>query len=324
MNIGIDIGYSHTKAVSGERRAYLASVTGSPEAGRFSLNGASGDVLLLEPRHVLVGDGAVLQSRFADRAEDRGWFRRDVYADLFLAALTEVTEATAVDVVLVTGLPVAYYDDREALAERLAGEHLVHRAKRRAQRFTVRAVRVIPQPFGALLAVALNERGMVVDAELASGTVGVIDVGGKTTNLLSVRRMAEIGRETASVPAGLWDVARAVGRYLDDAAPGLHLRDHEIMAAVQARRVTYFDQVLDLGEVVEDALARLGAQVIDQATQLWNGGGRLQAILVAGGGAHLLGERVRGHFRHARISADPVYANACGYWKLAQRVASHG
>lgn len=324
MNVGVDLGYSAVKAVAGGRRATFPSVTGTPDRGRFSLNGnGTEELILAEPAHVAVGAGAVLQSRFLTRREDRLWIGSDAYYHLFLAALTEMSRATAVDLTLVTGLPVAFYGDRQQLQERLVGAHLVAREKRRAQRFEVVTCRVIPQPFGALLAEALDDRGRVADQRLATGRVGVVDVGGKTTNLLSVDRLAEVGKETTSIPLGAWDVARAVTAYLADHCPGLELRDHQVQDAIRARSVTYYDQVVDLASVVDEVLDGLAEQVVSECGHLWNGGANLAAILVAGGGAHLVGPAVRRSFRHARVVADPVFANAAGYWKLAQRLGSN-
>ena len=115
---------------------------------------------------------------------------------------------------------------------------------------------------------------------------------------------------------------RAVRSYLTDHCPNLELRDHQVVEAIVARKVRYYGQPVDLGAVVSAVLEPMAGQVIAQATQLWNGGASLDAILVAGGGALLLGPFIKAHFRHARVVADPVFANAEGYWKLAQRLGS--
>ena len=60
--------------------------------------------------------------------------------------------------------------------------------------------------------------------------------------------------------------------------------------------------------------------VIAQATQLWNGTAGLDAILVAGGGALLLGPYLHRAFPHMRVVDNPVFANALGYWRFAQRL----
>jgi len=148
----------------------------------------------------------------------------------------------------------------------------------------------------------------------------VIDIGGKTTNLLSVRRLAEIGRETASVDVGAWDVARAVRDHLADHCPGLDLRDHQLIDAIRDRGVRYYGGPVDLGQVLDRVLEPMADQVIAQAGQLWNGAAALDAILISGGGALLLGPHLQRHFPHARTVADPVYANALGYWRYAQRI----
>jgi plasmid segregation protein ParM len=267
----------------------------------------------------LVGEEAIAQSRFVDRREDRAWIASDAYRRLILAGFTELTTATSCDLLVVTGLPVAFYADRDALRDRFLGQHRVTREGRRTQQFRVTECRVIPQPFGALLAEALNNQGKIVNQDLATGAVGVIDIGSKTTNLLSVNRLAEIGRETASVNVGAWDVARAVRSHLADHCPNLELRDHQIIDEIVARQVRYYGAPIDLGDMIDSTLEPMADQVIAQATQLWNGAAGLDTILVAGGSALLLGPYLGRAFPHVRVVDNPVFANALGYWRFAQR-----
>jgi plasmid segregation protein ParM len=317
MNVGMDVGYSAVKAISGGRRVTFPSVVGTPDKARFSLDGSKA-IVLTHPVNAMVGEEAIAQSRFLNRREDRGWVESDEWYTLALASLTELTTATAADLVVVTGLPVTFYADKAVVRDRLLGRHRVQREGRCAQSLRVSDCRVIPQPFGALLSATLDDRGRVVDHELATGAVGVIDAGGKTTNLLSVNRLSEIGRETASVNVGAWDVVRAVKSWLADHCPDLDLRDHHIVDAVVARQVSYYGERIDITSAVDAAISPLADQVLAEATQLWNGGAALDAILVSGGGALLLGAHVRRHFRHARVVDDPVFANALGFWRFGQ------
>jgi len=322
MNTGLDVGYSAVKAIGNDRRVTFPSVVGTPDRARFSLDGAGeNDIILnLADGTFLVGQGAVEQSRFAPRWEDRDWITSAEYYRLVLATFTELTTATSCELTVVTGLPVAYYGDKDKLRDLLLGEHRAAREGRRSQVFRVGDCRVIPQPFGSLLSLALDNRGRVADTELATGKIGIVDVGGKTTNLLSVNRLAEIARETASVNVGSWDAARMVRDYLSNHCPDLVLRDHQVIEAMIARSVAYYDGKVDLGPVVDAALEPMAAQIVAQATQLWNAGASLSAILVSGGGALLLGPVIKKRFRHARVVEDPVFANASGYWKFAQRL----
>ena len=317
MNIGLDVGYSETKAVTDNgRQVSFPSAVGTPDKARFSLDG-DGEIILVEPDHVQIGRSAIEQSRFVHRREDRRWIESTEWYDLALAAITGLTSAKRVGLYVVTGLPVAFYSDRDAVKQRLLGEHTVQRQDRHAQSLHVEECKVIPQPFGALLSATLDDRGRIVDRDLATGTAGILDIGGKTTNLLSVNHLSEIGHETESVNVGAWDAVRAVRRWLSDNCPDLDLRDHEIVEAIIRREVGYYGETVDLSEPVEETLEPLAREVVAAASQLWNGGANLAAILVSGGGALLLGPYIERHFRHARVVSDPVFANAMGYWRFA-------
>jgi len=323
MNCGLDIGYSRTKVIGDKVRVDFASLTGTPDKARFSLNGSEQGMMLVAPYELLVGDVATIQSRHLTRREDRDWLQSETYHALALTAFSEITTATHADLVVVSGLPIQYFErDKDTLRDLLLGQHPLQREGRRAQTFTVTRAVVIPQGFGALCSVCLDDKGAIARPDLANGRIGLIDVGGKTTNLLSVNRLAEVGRETASVNSGAWDVVRAVGRWIADNCPDLELRDHEIVDAIKARGTRYKGQPIDLGAVIDAAVIPLADQVIAQAGQLWNGAGALDVVFVAGGGAHLVGPAIQRHFRHAQvIDGDPVYSNALGYWRFCQRLA---
>ena len=323
MYTGVDVGYSATKAVTERRRVCFPSAVGTPDRASFALDGPDGvAIVLMAPVQALVGEEAINQSRFLSRREDRHWIESEEWLALFLAALTELTLGAAVDVDLVTGLPVAFYTDKARVQERLLGDHRVQREGRRGQLLRVNNVRVIPQPFGSLLAEVLDGRGKITRPDLAGAAVGLIDVGGKTCNLLSVSRLSEISRETTSVNVGGWTLVRAVRRWLARQYPGLDdLRDHQLAAAIQARDLRYYgDAVADFPVIVDDLASDLARQILSEASHLWNGGATLDTILVTGGGALLLGEHISRHWPHAKAITNPVSANAIGYWKLAQRL----
>lgn len=324
MKAGIDLGYSSVKGATEAQTFSFPSIVGTPDRARFGLNGAVKSIIVqpagMEKR--AIGEGAVLQSRFANRREDRDWIESDEYRYLLAAAFSELTTASRVDLQVVTGLPIRYYVDRAKLQEILTSQiHKVIRDDRHAQQFNVTDCRVIPQPFGTVLSMALDNRGRILDNALATGNVGIIDIGGKTTNLLSVYRLGEVGRETTSVDVGAWDVIKVIREYLVGDYPGLEKRDHEIVDIVTSRKVKFFGEEFDLSGEVDNALEAFAGQVISQASQLWGSGARLDKILVSGGGALLLGKYITKHFRHAEIVENPVYANAIGYLKFAQRMS---
>ncbi|MCP5101143.1 MAG: ParM/StbA family protein [Chloroflexi bacterium] len=320
MRIGLDIGYNSTKVMGkGGNEFVFPSVVGTPERASFSLNGNKEFLITLSDNsEAMVGQAAIMQSVFASRREDRDWIDSREYYTLAMAAISEVTKASG-DISIVTGLPVAYYQDKEKLQDILMGEHRIKRDSRRWQTINVTAVRVVPQPFGTVLSVALHNSGAALTNNYVKGNIGVIDIGGKTTNILSVYRLTEVSRETTSVNLGAWNAVRQMRTYFTREFPDLELRDHEVNQAMIQRSTNYFGDSYDLTDVVDSVVTPMAEQVIAQASQLWGKAARLDAILIAGGGAHLLGEYVQGYFKHAQILEKPQFANVTGFWKLAQR-----
>lgn len=326
MNTGLNIGYSHTKAianVNGDlRQVHFPSVVGSPDevhwSPGFGQNGVR-SIRLVEPEPVLIGEEAILQSRFLNRREDRSWVTSREWYLLALAALSELTRVSTT-ISVVTGLPVAYFNDRDAVQAALTGTHRVQQDGRNAQTLTIDKVAVIPEPYGTLFDLLWDNRGQVADASIATGFFGIIDCGGKTTNLLTVNRCHEIGRNTTSIPVGVWDAVRAMRAHLEDYCAGLELRDHQVVQALIDRKVRYRGDDVDLRHATATILAELAGQIAGQVTQIWSGMANMDAVLITGGGALLFGPALtaRVDFTQTRIVRDPVFANARGFWKYAQ------
>lgn len=323
MKIGLDLGYAATKAAIDGKEVSFPSLVGTPDRARFSVNGTAESIVIqpdgMEER--LIGEGAIRQSRFIDEREDWNWITSPKYRYLAWAAYTELTAASRVSLEIVTGLPVTrFQEDKETAKKQLEGEYRIIREGRYTQVFNVEVKRVIPQPFGTILSQALDNQGRIQDNILATGNIGIVDIGGKTTNLLSVERLAEIGRETTSLDLGAWDVVSVIREYLAENYKELDLRDHEIAEVVRNRTVNYYGKSHDLSKEVLSALSAFAVQVTGAATRLWGSGARLDKILISGGGALLLGDYITKSFRQAEIVKNPVFANSIGYWKYCQRL----
>ncbi len=324
MWISVDVGYSETKAVYGEKMIVFPSIVGSPDESRFSLNGTGEDnsVMEFDGQSYLVGAEALAQSRFAMRKQDRGWINSQEYKILFLTALAQITESSRVNIDIVTGLPVNFYDgDKETLRKNLLGQYKIKYNNRPSQVFTIRDLRVIPQPFGTAFSVALNDNGKAFESNLyATGNIGVIDIGGKTVNLLTVNRLKEIGTETESVNSGTWKAVLAVKKEIVSQYPKLgEMQDHKVAEIIRQGTLDYFDGTIDISDIANREFQNLASEILTKAANLWDEGADLNKILIAGGGALLVGDSIKAEFPHAEIVENPVFANAIGYWKFAQR-----
>ena len=130
-------------------------------------------------------------------------------------------------------------------------------------------------------------------------------------NLLVGERTAELIKTTIGTAYPEKEI-RSVdvkGRDLVTGVPKtLEINSEEIRGAISGPVNTIVESVKT---TLERTPPELAADIVDRG------------IVLAGGGALLIGPYIQAHFRHARvIDGDPVFANAEGYWKLAQRLSS--
>lgn len=322
INAGIDIGYANIKTRSNHGHSIFPSLVGTPEKSEFKLMG-TGNIfaITIEDKQYNVGQAAIEQSRFTSRQEDRTWYNSIEYKVLMHAAYSTIQAQGKLELLVVTGLPVAFYaNDKNALKAQFEGEHLVVRDERMPLNVTVSKCVVIPQVMGALLNEALDDQGTITNAKIAKGRIGVIDIGGKTSNFLHAVDMGNIERETTSINLGAWDAVRAMRGPIEEICPDANYADHEISDAILTGAIKYRGNPIDIRNITANVLDPMTTQIIAKAKELWPGGGaRLDAILLSGGGAMLLGDRIKAQLEHGniRIVDDAVNANVNGYYKLA-------
>jgi plasmid segregation protein ParM len=330
MIVGIDIGYGYTKAVSSGRQVVFPSVVGKAERIRYESDlsgpGVAGSALdmafIAEEGDRFVGELALLQSRVQWTLLDRSRVHDASARLLFLAALSELVDGEDRQAAfhVVTGLPVKWYEDRAQVAAQWTGRHVLRRVNGHqvVQRLSVSEVLVIPQPFGSLFDVLLDDGGQIVEEGLARGRVGVIDIGTYTTDYVLVDSLRYVERGSGTIATALSTACELIGRSLLDAF-GLDLRMHEVDRAVRHGSVTLFGEEREIGYLVAPVLDAVGAEILAEAGTLWGDGRNLDAILVTGGGAMPLGERIRARYAHARTLAEPATANVHGFYKYGCR-----
>jgi len=330
MIVGVDIGYGYTKAVGEAGQVVFPSVVGKAERIRYEndlhrqlgSDGEPGIALVTEEGDRFVGELALLQSRVQWTLLDRSRVEDPSARLLFLAALSELTggDKGTREFRVVTGLPVKWYGDRDKVVDQLRGKHIVQRVNgyKLVQRFSVADVLVVPQPFGSLFNTILGTDGQIVDEDLARGRLGVIDIGTFTTDYVLVDGLRYVERGSGSISTGMSKAYQLVGRSLLDTF-GLDLRMHEVDRVVREEKVTLFGEERNIDWLAEPVFDVLAEEVLAQAGTLWGDGRDLRAILVTGGGAIALGERICRRYPHARVLDDAPMANVRGFLKYGSR-----
>ncbi len=322
-SIGIDLGYEAVKVVTSSQRVSFPSIVGTPEQSTFKLGAESTFVIRINDRTYNVGEAALEQSRFTTRQEDRDWYNSQEYLVLLHGALSSLYKEGHREVVVVTGLPVAFYEsDKQKVRDLFESDmHIVMRDDNPAIPINVLRCFVIPQVMGTLLNEALNDTGQIANQIVAEGRIGVIDIGGNTTNFLHAHKMGDVKRETTSINLGGWDAMRAVRPMIEEVCPDVEYADHEISRIIAEGLVKYRGEEIDLSDRIATILDPMAEQLIAKAKELWPGGGaRLDSILLSGGGSLVLGERIKTQIDHTdiRVVEDAIFANANGYYKLAK------
>jgi len=325
--IGLDIGYANTKITSEGGTSIFPSVVGSPEQAKFdSITHDSTVTIRVQGEWRNVGHGAVLQSENTIRRNERGWYETPEYLSIFHAALLQIVEGKNADIdYIVTGLPVAYYSDDAPLVEAIVrGLHKVETLHHGVVSVNVRNVKVIPQGTGALIATALDDRGNIVDVDIATGNIGMIDIGGKTTNIISAHNFIDVAKQTRSIVKGGWDAIDILRPLITDLIPEIDLRDHELQAAIVNKSVKWGGKTYDLTSLIREGLDEFADLIINRAEQIFGkSGGTLDTILISGGGATLVGDLIVDKFTHSdvRVVDNPVFANSIGYYRLGVKFA---
>lgn len=332
MIIGLDIGYGYTKAFTketGEVTIAFPSITGNVEEIRFTnklIGSGGGQAIAYDGHRYWYGEMALLQSRVANTLLDRSRVSDDHARLLFIASLVELAQAipnlSNSQLRVVTGLPVSYYADRTVLQRQMLNLHHVM-VDSKTFHFNVTRVVVLPQPFGAMFAVILNENGVIANEEMARSSVGVIDIGTFTTDLVVMRpdatgRPTYIEMDSTSVDLGLSKVLALTQRNIADQF-GLEMSLHEVDKALMLGQFTVRDQPHAIEPLARPHLNMVSDAVMATARELWGTGLDLHRILITGGGGKLFQAQIKAVYPHAQLLENPFWANVRGFYRYGQR-----
>jgi len=326
--IGLDIGYGMVKSVADNgRQVCFESRVAPAEFIRFQADiGApvkTNGLTLHDPDEgpLFIGElaskqgrpGAIRSPRDRDRVTD------PITTHLANAAFAMLLPGIAhARIRVVTGLPVAYYRDAAQLSEHLLGTHIIL-LEGRSLTVEVEDVLVVPQPFGALLSLILDERGMFKTnaIDLVEGRVAVLDIGQQTTDMILVEGMEYIESRSGSIEVGVStaiDMIRKV--LLDDYR--VTYESHEVEQALRRGWLVIDGKKHALNGLASERLDPIARSIEAQARTLWNIS-TLTALALAGGGALALKPWLEPRFKQAIYAPDAAMANATGFLRYGLR-----
>lgn len=328
IRVGLDVGFGDVKLVhlSGEAQTVVfPAVLGraeDPVRGQrlnLGLGGRRRRIQTVEYNNqaYFVGEGVIIESRLGGTLQNA---ERIGSVEERVLMLTVLARANIDEALIVTGLPVLWWDRRRDLVRSWQGEHrLVVNGK--ARTITVHEVRPVWQPLGSFYARFLGEDGLARagDDVLRAG-FGIVDVGFNTTDLSGVHNLQPIPRWSGGVRTGVRDALEVLSAHIE-ARYGVRRPLAELSAALRRRQpLTVYRDTIDLAALAPSALSSLAHEIVGEATRQWGQADRFHTVLITGGGAALVGKALAAAFpRNAEILPRPALANALGFARFAQR-----
>jgi plasmid segregation protein ParM len=171
---------------------------------------------------------------------------------------------------------------------------------------------VFPEGLAAWVDYAVGDDGnMRADAD---ETVGVIDIGGRTTDVAVVLPGRRIDHaRCGSADIGALNVVEAVRLSLQQST-GFDVGGAVIEKALRTRQLKMFGKVRDIGAEIDVAIAQSTDAVLREVNRRLGDGVDIDRILLVGGGAHLFKE-VANRYPNVTIPESPEFANARGFAK---------
>jgi len=329
-NVGIDLGYGFVKATDGDKEYVFPSVVGSGRDLKYrselsrplQSQGLDSLVVTLEGRKYFVGELAIRQSEIASRSLDQNRVEDKNTRVLLYTTLALFSQWEQQSFNIVTGLPTAYYSSyRDAWVNSLHGSQTVRfmsGGEEKERTISIEKVRVVPQPFGTLYDRVLNNIGNVVDTDLTRLTVGIVDVGFKTSDFAVSDGLEYIERLSSSTPTGL---SSAYGMIADRLREEFRINkeNYELDEIINKGQIRIAGKPYDISNIKREAFERVAAKIITELESLWDYRS-MDVILLTGGGGQALSEYLLPRFNNAFLVEGSQSANTRGYLKLANNI----
>lgn len=275
-----------------------------------------------------VGELALEQSSlsFSGRGDiGRYWSEKSLI--MLLVTASSLVKDDEFGLNVVTGLPVETYlgdpGSRKKIKTALEGIHVFSvNGKRRTIHVTVN--RVIMEGAGAAIAYGMQDK---------SSIQGVIDIGGRTTDLFVAEGQTPLRHRCAGFPRGVeiagdllsTNFERKYGRPLGRLEIRRIFRkhvEHNDLPQIMARGIA----VPNMPDLVEEALRQIGNEIVSFVSSQWGeseGGTEVASsfarVLSIGGGAHYFKKQLQALIPGAKFVECPEEANAYGYALFAEQ-----
>jgi plasmid segregation protein ParM len=328
LNTGIDVGFGNVKGESDLCKIDFCSQIGEFSPVKFSsgMEGATDPTLNMaieyNGKRWFVGPSAVRQAVPQNTIEHTRTVTEE--GQILMLSALGILAGNETQTNLVVGLPVKQYSDlKDRYIVQASGTHvfsyLTMTGEVKSKKvITVKNLKVLPQPFGTVFDIILDENGKVKDPKAATGKIGVVDIGYNTLDLLRADSLQYINkRSTSFSDYGMFAVYRELssliqGRYHVEIPP------EKLEQIVRRGTVNIAGRTQPINDLKQQAFETVANVIASRIQSYWPDNWELDKIVITGGGAVHLGSFICPSFAQSEISNDPLYSNVNGYYKCAR------
>lgn len=309
--VAIIIGNGFTKTWSLDKQVIFSSVIAVEQSGiDFAGFKAGNDfVIEYEGKRLAIGEAAWKLGRMRLSLMDRSRVGSDFYVQLFAAALAAtIRESGPVSAVIT--LPIQWYAERESVKDKLKGEYVVVKDKKKyTYTLTARDIRIIPEGFGVLASQMLDDNGCIERREIASSVAGIVEIGTGTTDLSLFNALELVPVKSKGLEIGLRDVWESVQADLNKDL-GRELELHRIDRAIREGSFKDSGKVIDMTPYIKKHMPSLAMAISSDIDNRWESGRLADGIYFAGGGAPQLYSYFK--YKHGKLVDKAHVADAYG------------
>lgn len=316
--IGLDVGRSAVKAVAfadGKKYSLTFASTVSlaiPITLEQAAIAAELETVAINGKEYFTGETARLQggaSMSAGLSDD--WVKGDQYKALVQSTMKRLNVLGVPgleDPYVLVGTPAALFAHQRTELEKIT------------QDIVKGEVKALSQPLGAYLSFFLDADGIPLKDHMRSPngrpkSWAVVDVGHFTTDFLLMKENTYIESKADSCE-GINVAAEHLMKTLTGKGYKVSLLDCE--QALRSRTVFHFGEK-DITPEVNEALEHVAARITAKADALLGGeAASLDGILLAGGGASIMRDRLRKEWENIQVVESPRMAVAEGYCRYGK------
>lgn len=243
-------------------------------------------------------------------------------AELY-AALGHLHDVTGLDkCAIVTGLPIEDFKE-EGLVEKVSQNMIGVKSFRFDKDkhpivVDVKEVIVIPQSAGAFYSYVLDDEGKFIGDRMLAEVVIVVDVGYKTTDIITMKNCRYVSDKSCTIEKGMKDIHKELQRLIR-ANHGRKFMLSEMDEICRSKQFKDKGIVIDVSSLITLAESPVASAIINEAYALVGDTREADKVLACGGTMALLFPYFDEYYsHHIEKLPDLEYANASGYYKFGK------